>query len=581
MKTSLCMLAVLAIFACISTYAKADTYDANWNAAGTQQWETAATWQPDPGNTSGGTFPNAEGDVALFQSTSINGTPAQTINRTVNLNNSGSPTDKTLGVLTFNLDGTSGARNVINFGTGGKIIMDGAGSTNAQINVSNSATAMGLDTLAVPIQVNDQLQVSINSIENRSDHLNLRFQGAVTGNGGITRLGPVNTLLLWSSSSSGVFQYTGPTYLGDPVSNTGGGRNQFSPTTTPTASSALYVVGNAQLGMATGGTFQFGAANAPIYFNSDGTGNSGGLGALRPERTASGPTQVTITNTSVVLQAPVTTFHSEGQSANGTDPSLGWIQLTGVISGGASNKLQLTTTSHSANHGSYVLSGANTFSGGIDLYAGRLSTDILSDGGNFDTTAVTSFPNATFGTGDIHVIATPSNIATAISRLTIPSGVVNAIGDHATLSIDGLNDVSFRSAFAELGNGIDEVVGKLVLAGTTQLSGVSYGSSTSTALFQNDTFFTGGGEIQVGTPGDFNGDGNVDGGDYDVWRKSYSANTALYDLWRANYGNVAPGSGSGGGGLTSGSVPEPSTLALLALAVAPLWNNRRRRFASR
>jgi hypothetical protein len=211
--------------------------------------------------------------------------------------------------------------------------------------------------------------------------------------------------------------------------------------------------------------------------------------------------------------------------------------------------------------------------------AGRLSTDYVADGGAFDSAAVTAHPNANFGTGDIHAVATPSNIALAVSRVTIPSGVLNAIGNSATLSIDGNADWG-RSAFAELGDGVNEVVGKLVLGGVTQLSGVTYGSTTNTggAMFTDDTYFTGHGMVQVGALGDFNGNGSVDAADYTLWRKSYSGNTALYDLWRANFGNTAPGSGSGGG-LAASTVPEPSTFVLLALSIAPMLINRRRRVA--
>src|SRR5438105_8773000 len=89
------------------------------------------------------------------------------------------------------------------------------------------------------MQLNDQLQLTINNTDGRNDHLNLRIRGLVNGSGGITRLGPVGTLLIWPTpnNTSGGLQYTGPTYLGDPggsVNGTygvgGGGRNQFSPT---------------------------------------------------------------------------------------------------------------------------------------------------------------------------------------------------------------------------------------------------------------------------------------------------------------------------------------------------------------
>jgi hypothetical protein len=594
MKSVFRLAATSAILACFVQFAMADTYDANWNVTAAQLWSNTADWVADPGNTGSQGYPNAEGDVALFQVTSINGTTAQTVNRTVNLNNDiTQEIDVTLGQLNFNLNVAGNtSREIINQGPGAtKLVMDGAGSANAQLNYSNAvisgSSQTGIADINAPMQLNDQLQLSINNTDGRNDHLNLRIRSLVNGSGGITRLGPVGTLLIWPTpNTGGGLQYTGPTYLGDPGGSVlgtygvgGGGRNQFVPTagagtlfSTPTASSSFHVVGNAQLGMSNSGSFQFGAASATLYFNSDGTGNAGGLGALRPERTTTGPTQIVITNQTVELDGTNTIVHSEGQAANGTDPSLGWIQFTGTIAGGGSSKLTLTTPNPSANHGTYALSGANTFSGGIDLYSGRLSTDVISDGGTFVSSNVTTHPSATFGTGDIHVFSNTTG-GNGIARVTIPSGVANAIGNSATLTMD-----AGGGAITELGDGIDDVIGKLVLGGATQLSGVTYGSSTSNAMFQNNTYFTGNGMVQVGALGDFNGNGVVDAADYVVWRKSYESNTALYDLWRANFGNAAPGSGSGGG-LVSSSVPEPSTFVLLALAVAPLMTNRRRRFA--
>lgn len=593
MKTVFRLTTTLAIVACYAQFANAVTYYNNL-ATGTAEWRTAGTWQPAG-------FPNADADVASFQ-TSANvgaGTPLQTANRNVNVNDDiNTPFAATVGRLDFNLDVSGNlSRNVINQGLGdGKLIFDGPGATNSQLNVTNvqgAGNLVGLNDINTPVQLNDQLQLTINSTSGRNDHLNLRMRGLVTGSGGITKLGPTNTLLIWPTpNTGGGLQYTGPTYLGDPggvVGGTygvgGGGRNQFVPTapngpSTPTLSSAFYVVGNAQLGMSNDGTFQFGAPTAVLHFNSDGTGNSGGEGALRPERTATRPTQVTITNTSVSLDGPLTVIHSEGsQSAgNGTNPSLGFIQFDGVISGGPSNRLQLTTTSHSQEKGTYVLAGTNTFSGGIDLYGGRLSTDFLTDGGVFNSATLTTHPNATFGTGDIHVRETPSNVALSMSRLTIPSGVLNAIADDAMLSIDGFNDINFRSAFAELGDGVNELVGSLVLGGVLQTAAGTYGSTSSLATFQFDEFFTGTGMITIPAPGqegDHNEDGIVDAADYVIWRKSPGDNGGDPGGYNAFFENFGEGGGPGAGG--SGGVPEPTTLVLLGLLAPFALAGRRSR----
>jgi hypothetical protein len=64
---------------------------------------------------------------------------------------------------------------------------------------------------------------------------------------------------------------------------------------------------------------------------------------------------------------------------------------------------------------------------------------------------------------------------------------------------------------------------------------------------------------------DFNYDGTVNAADYVVWRKSpsnFGGTPNGYNIWRAQFGQT-----SGGGVEASmNAVPEPSSLALLALA---------------
>jgi hypothetical protein len=80
-------------------------------------------------------------------------------------------------------------------------------------------------------------------------------------------------------------------------------------------------------------------------------------------------------------------------------------------------------------------------------------------------------------------------------------------------------------------------------------------------------------------PGDADLDGLVTAADYVIWRKNLGASEAGwlqgnfngdssvdsndYDLWRANFG--VPPLGSGAGSLVGGAVPEPGSIALLAL----------------
>lgn len=90
------------------------------------------------------------------------------------------------------------------------------------------------------------------------------------------------------------------------------------------------------------------------------------------------------------------------------------------------------------------------------------------------------------------------------------------------------------------------------------------------------------GRFPVGVPGDYNGNGVVDGPDYVVWRNggplqnevvdSGVISPADYTEWRARFGNTS-GAGSG---LGVGSVPEPaSTTLLLVVSAAYLFGTRK------
>jgi hypothetical protein len=91
----------------------------------------------------------------------------------------------------------------------------------------------------------------------------------------------------------------------------------------------------------------------------------------------------------------------------------------------------------------------------------------------------------------------------------------------------------------------------------------------------------------AGVSGDFNDDGVVDAADYVVWRKNNNTNNPLpnngglgtpigsahYDLWAANFGNTAPGSGSGP---SAAAVPEPMSIVLGMMVITGVAIRRRR-----
>src|SRR5207248_647900 len=150
------------------------------------------------------------------------------------------------------------------------------------------------------------------------------------------------------------------------------------------------------------------------------------------------------------------------------------------------------------------------------------------------------------------------------TSLAIDSGVANGIADTATLSLAGAGPSAF--GIADLGTSVNEKVAALLLGGTPQSFGLTYGSLSSSAAIKSNAYFAGTGIVTVGLAGDYNQSGEVEAGDYVIWRKNQATygGSAGYDLWRQNFGNVAgAGAGSNLGG--NQAVPEPGTL-LLALA---------------
>lgn len=238
-----------------------------------------------------------------------------------------------------------------------------------------------------------------------------------------------------------------------------------------------------------------------------------------------------------------------------------------IVNGSTSTAGALTKT----GAGTLTLSATNTYAGATTVSAGVLSL---------------SGASATLGTGTVTVQGT-----TAGTSLQIQSGVGNAISDAGTLNLLGGGTASVADqGYANLGAGINELVGVLMLNGVAQPGG-TYGATGSGAAHIFDEYFAGSGIISVpgaGLPGDFNSDGKVDAGDYATWRKNDVPNATLpndngvgnqaarFTLWRSTFGNGGPGSGSGLNGNGAG-VPEPSSFALLMLSLAALASRRRKR----
>lgn len=99
-----------------------------------------------------------------------------------------------------------------------------------------------------------------------------------------------------------------------------------------------------------------------------------------------------------------------------------------------------------------------------------------------------------------------------------------------------------------------------------------------------------------GLPGDFNGDGIIEAGDYTIWRDTMEAGGTFlpndptpgsvdesdYDYWRTNFGRTIESiTANGASGVSADgnvpAVPEPSSCGLLVMAATAAYLRRRRR----
>jgi fibronectin-binding autotransporter adhesin len=239
-----------------------------------------------------------------------------------------------------------------------------------------------------------------------------------------------------------------------------------------------------------------------------------------------------------------------GPGGGTIDTTNGAMTYNGVITGaGALTKLSANTL---------TLGGANIYAGGTNLNAGTITIAGAS---------------AKLGAGNVTVLG-----ATAGTSLVIQSGVTDAINNSALLNLAGGGTAGAADqGYANLGAGINEIIGSLLLGGAAQAQGLTYGSMSSAAAVRSDEYFAGSGIVTVGLPGDFNGDGSVDTRDFAAWRKSQDTygGSAGYDLWQSNFGRTS-GSGSSGS-LSQTNVPEPGAMILGLLGVAAMAMLRSRR----
>ncbi len=383
-----------------------------------------------------GTIPNAVNAAAIFDS--------PTAARTITLD-----TPITVGSILFNI--SANFTNLLQNGTGGSLTLDATGTGPATITTDGTTTSL-ITLSASQIWLDD---VTVNTISATSASVAgaITLTGTIGGAGGLTKTGP-GTLTLATAAKT----FAGPTLVS-------AGRLRLSALGSPALSSSVTVASGGQITFTgASGTFTLGASD----LNLNGTGLATFPGAVRADQVGS------------VIPNPVVLQSNSSINVPGSTSTL---TLQGIVSGLGGLEVG-TLPGDSLNQGTLTLTGNNSYLGGTIVTQGTL---------------VVSGAFADLGTGNVTVdgLTTGSGGSVANGKLTIQSGVINAIDDLATLILTGGSGVGVADGgFATLGSGVDEIVGGLVLGGVVQ-GADTYGSTLSAANIKNDEYFAGTGIVTV------------------------------------------------------------------------------------
>jgi fibronectin-binding autotransporter adhesin len=327
------------------------------------------------------------------------------------------------------------------------------------------------------------------------------------------------------------------------------GANTYSGTTTISAGT-LSVGNGGTTGSIAGGIVD----NAVLVFNRS--------NALTHSSNISGTGTVTKNNTNTLTLTGVNTY------SGGTTIGAGAVLVNNTIGSGTGT-------------GSVIVATGGTLGGTGTIQPGGSAGITVSSGGILS-------PGASIGTLTLDSATTTGTLLTLASGATILAELNNSLlSDRVALINGAAGDVTFNNTvinFSDLSGGTlasgaytlitadvpNVYTGLMTGANGFITGGLSIGTGLSAYTGAHAPSLQRVGNnivLNIGLPGDFNGDGAVDAADYVVWRKKNGPQVD-YNTWRANFGRTT-GSGTGSSVVSDGSaVPEPTAVGILFVVIA-------------
>lgn len=242
--------------------------------------------------------------------------------------------------------------------------------------------------------------------------------------------------------------------------------------------------------------------------------------------------------------------------------------LLSGFEGDLSTSLELDWQSF-ANSYEFVSTGATQGSQALALTTPRTQNIPLRLFGGLDKIYATFLENTQLR-ADFTLPAT-ADYREAFFRLQINGGAFTIDGDDMILSpgetVTGIWDYEAEGVFETL-----ELIGQIT-AFSLQLGvrGPDIGNPpTSITIVDNIRWYS---DVTQVAPGDFDGDGDVDGRDFLAWQRGESPDplsSADLTLWQDNYGTVPT--------LVASSVPEPGSCLLILISVGLISSRRVRSY---